>query len=117
FGLDLFQGSARLLCRRLAASDPFGALTDILLGITGAFAARWFMDVLRQIGGNFESDSWVFILCGAALLPWGFHSFYRRQDRFDQSQRSRVSRQDSQLSRQKMAGPQADSRKTRAPAA
>ena len=70
--------SIGLVCRRFAAAHPFGAFTDVLLGITGAFAARWFVDVLRQIGVDFESYSWMFVLCGAALPPLGFHGFYRQ---------------------------------------
>jgi uncharacterized membrane protein YeaQ/YmgE (transglycosylase-associated protein family) len=97
-----------LLYKRFAAAHPFGAVADMLLGITGAFAARWFMDVLR-VGMNAESYSWIFVLAGAALPPWSFHGFRRRHNRIQQLQRLSVSRQDSQVS-QPIADPQADSR-------
>ena len=73
-----------------------GTIADLLLGITGAFAARWFIDVFRQIGLNVQSYSWVFVLCGAALPRWGFRRLRRRI----QIHQSRWSRRDSQASRQ-----------------
>jgi len=103
-----------LLYRRFAAAHPFGALTDMMLGITGAFAVRWLVDVLHQIGVNFELYSWVFVLCGAALLPWCFRGFHRRQRR--RSTHAHVWRRDS-AQYPTPASPQTDSSKTRAPAA
>ena len=102
--------SVGLVCRRFAAAHPLGAFTDMLLGITGAFAGRWFVDVLRQIGVNFESYSWTLVLCGACFaavgLPWlsGFrvHTFHGRTRTY---------------SERKMASQQVDSRKNDVPAA
>jgi len=105
-----------LVYRRLATAHPFGALTDMMLGVTGAFAIRWLVDVLRQIGVNSEPYSWVFVLCGAALLPWSFQGFHRRQSQRHRSTDVNVLRQDSPPCR-KTASPQPDSGKTPAPAA
>ena len=99
-----------LLCRRFAAGQTFGALTDVLLAITGAFAVRWLIDVLRQIGRNPEPYSWILVLCGAVLLRWVFYSIHRRNSQIHRSEGSSVSRQDSEPF-QPMAKPQADSRK------
>jgi hypothetical protein len=85
----------------------------MLLGIIGAFAGVWFTDVLRQMGVNFDSYSWMFVLCGAALLPLSFHGFYGH----GWLQRPWVSRQDSQEFREKMASQKVDSRKNDAPSA
>jgi len=84
---------AGLLWRRFATAHPYDALADMLLGITGAFAARWFIDVLRHLGMNRESYGWVLVLAGAALLPWSARSFYRRQHQIHQS-RASVSQQE-----------------------
>ena len=105
-----------LLCRRFAAAHPSGAVTDMLLGITGSFAGRSLLDILTRIGVNAESCSWIFVLCGAALLPLSFHGFRRRHDQIQRSKQARISRQGSMVSQQ-MPGPQAYSTKTRAPAA
>ena len=84
-----------LLWRRFATAHPYDTLADMLLGITGAFAARWFIDALRHLGINLESYGWVLVLAGAALLPWSVRGFYRRQRQIHQS-RTSVSQQDSQ---------------------
>jgi len=104
-----------LVYRRFAAAHPFGALTDMMLGVTGAFAVRWLVDVLRQIGVSSEPYSWVFLLCGAALLPWSFR-FHRRQSQRHRSTHASVLPQDWPPCR-KTASSQPDSSKTRAPAA
>jgi uncharacterized membrane protein YeaQ/YmgE (transglycosylase-associated protein family) len=103
-----------LLCRRFAAAHSFSTVADIMLGITGAFAGRSLVDVLTRIGVNAGSYSWVFALCGAALLPWTFHRFGRRQAQNPKG--PSVSRQDSLVSK-KIAKSQMDSTKTRARAA
>ena len=61
--------------RRFSATHTFGGIADMLLGITGAFVARWLLDVLSEFGVGTGSYDIVFILCGAALLPWCFHRF------------------------------------------
>ena len=100
-----------LLCRRFSAAHPPGTFTDILLGITGAFAARWFLDVLQLIGANLESYRWVFVLCGAALVPWSFHRLRRWEQIHHPQYQSKTRKVVTDSSRQ------ADPRKTRAPAA
>jgi len=70
---------AGLSWRRFAHGHDCGAFTDIVLGITGAFAARCLQDVLHEIGVNLEPYGILLALCGSALLPWAFHGLRRRQ--------------------------------------
>jgi len=92
-----------LLYRRYAATRPFGGFTDALLGITGAFSARWFVDNLHLIGLNFGSFSWLLVACGAALLPWSFHGFRRRSASTHQLGPSDTHPQEGQLKKTALA--------------
>jgi uncharacterized membrane protein YeaQ/YmgE (transglycosylase-associated protein family) len=85
-----------LLCRRYAVTRPAGAVSDALVGITGAFAARWFMDTLRLTGLNFGSYNWIFVVEGAVLLLWCVHGFRRRSIPIPQIRLSGNSVQDAQ---------------------
>jgi uncharacterized membrane protein YeaQ/YmgE (transglycosylase-associated protein family) len=60
--------------RRFAAKQAFGGVTDILLGITCVFMARWLLDVLAQLGLATRRFEIMLILCGAAILSWFFHA-------------------------------------------
>jgi uncharacterized membrane protein YeaQ/YmgE (transglycosylase-associated protein family) len=67
------------LWRRLVLAHRDGGFTDMLLGITGAFGATWLLDLLRQYGVNTGPYTFVFVVCGAGLLPWSFSGFERRE--------------------------------------
>jgi len=96
--------------KRSSATHTFGGTTDMLLGITGAFVARWLLDVFSEFGVGTGSYDIVFILCGAALLPWCFHRFLKT--------RSHSADPPEQKSPQSAAAPnnKADSDETPAPA-
>ena len=51
---------------RVMRNRAFGTVADILLGITGAFAVCWILDLI-----GVEHDSWnygtILVVCGAAL--------------------------------------------------
>ena len=48
---------------------------NIMLGITGAFSARWLVDLLSQLGLRAARYEIIVTLFCAALLPWCFHGF------------------------------------------
>jgi len=68
-----------LLWKRFTATERAGTFTNMLLGTTGAFAARWLVDVLGHFGMNDQPFSVVFAICGSSLLLWGFHGFIRKE--------------------------------------
>jgi uncharacterized membrane protein YeaQ/YmgE (transglycosylase-associated protein family) len=107
---------AGLSWRRFADVHDLGAFTDIMLGITGAFAARWMQDVLHEIGVNLEPYGILLVLCGSALLPWSFHGLRRRQGARHQLQRPDIPQQDLQSSIA-LTDERAHSHKTHTPAA
>jgi len=68
-GLGVFAG---LLVRRLTSSPAFGTLADVLLGVTGAFAARVLTDLVFRT--NSLSVAAVPLVMGsAAALPAWIH--------------------------------------------
>jgi len=68
-----------LLWKRFTATERAGTFTDMLLGTTGAFAARWLVDVLGHFGVNDQHFSVVLAICGSSLLLWCFHGFTRKE--------------------------------------
>jgi uncharacterized membrane protein YeaQ/YmgE (transglycosylase-associated protein family) len=95
--------------RRVANSHTFGFVSDMLLGITGAFGARWMLDILSQIGVYTGRYDIVFILIGAGLIPWCYHGVMER--------RSHRSKKDASPENDASLNVDVGSPKTRAPAA
>jgi uncharacterized membrane protein YeaQ/YmgE (transglycosylase-associated protein family) len=64
---------------KIAGDDGFGTLTDVLLGITGAFVVRW---SLENIGISLH-DVYLLLLSvwGAAALPAALRFGIRRHNR------------------------------------
>jgi uncharacterized membrane protein YeaQ/YmgE (transglycosylase-associated protein family) len=64
---------------KVAGDDGFGTLTDVLLGITGAFVVRW---SLENIGISLH-DVYLLLLSvwGAAALPVALRLGIRRRNR------------------------------------
>jgi uncharacterized membrane protein YeaQ/YmgE (transglycosylase-associated protein family) len=60
------------LWKRLATTNRASGFSNILLGITGAFAASWLFDVFLQSGLSFDTYSIVVVICGAALVLWSY---------------------------------------------
>ena len=60
------------LWKRLVITNRASGFSNILLGITGAFAARWLVDVFLQFGLSFDTYGIVVVICGAALVLWSF---------------------------------------------
>jgi uncharacterized membrane protein YeaQ/YmgE (transglycosylase-associated protein family) len=106
---------AGLLWRRFAATHLFGAFTHALLGITGAFAGCWLMDILRQTGLNFGRSEWLFVACGAVLLLWIFYGFQRRSDHIHELRPSGSPRQEQAPAKKEAS--HSDSNETRRSAA
>lgn len=101
-----------LAWRRFAASRQGGGIGVILLGITGAFAARWLLDVLLQLGVDSMPYSIIFVVCGAGVLPWCFYGFGSITNQTRKSHPPSLARQSSQST-----GEQSDSSETPARAA
>jgi uncharacterized membrane protein YeaQ/YmgE (transglycosylase-associated protein family) len=96
--------------RRFSATHMFGGITDMLLGITGAFAARCLLDVFSLFGVASSSYDIVFILWGAGLLPWCFHRFLEIRSHSADSRPKKISQSAV------VPSDKADSSETRAPA-
>jgi len=64
---------------RVAGDDGFGTLSDILLGITGAFAVRW---SIENIGISLKDVYLLlFSIWGAAIFPAALRLTIRRHHR------------------------------------
>jgi uncharacterized membrane protein YeaQ/YmgE (transglycosylase-associated protein family) len=74
-GLGVFAG---LLVRRLTNSPAFGTFADMLLGITGAFAARVLTDLVLQTH-SFPAAAAPLVLGSAVALPAAIHMVTVRQ--------------------------------------
>jgi uncharacterized membrane protein YeaQ/YmgE (transglycosylase-associated protein family) len=66
--------SVGLFVRLIVGDKAYGAVADALLGITGAFAARW---VIGQADIAWDSRA-LFTIWAAAFLPCVAHFFARR---------------------------------------
>ena len=82
---------AGILWKRFSTEHRSDALTDMLLGITGAFGARWLLDVLGEASPNSRSLNVVLTLTGAGLLLWCFNGFNRKPRQFPQARPSVIS--------------------------
>lgn len=80
-----------ILWKRFSAEHRSGTFTDMLLGITGGFAARWLLDVLGEASLNSRSLGVVATLTGAGLLLWCFNGLDRKPRRFPQARPSVIS--------------------------
>lgn len=68
-----------LATRRIAGGQAYGAVTDALLGITGAFAADWLMEALAPHDPLAWSLRAVLTSLGAAALPAAVHLLATRK--------------------------------------
>jgi len=67
-----------LVTRTIVGGKAYGAVADALLGITGAFAIDWMLQVVHHTTISWSSST-VFTIWGAAALPLLVHFFGRRQ--------------------------------------
>lgn len=70
-------GFVGLVTRKVLGGKGFGAVTDMLLGITGAFAADWLIGVFASPAEVAWSYKILFIIWGAAALPLVAHFIAR----------------------------------------
>ena len=66
-----------LVTRTIVGGKAYGAVADALLGITGAFAVDWMLQVVSHTAISWSSST-VLTIWGAASLPLLVHFFARR---------------------------------------
>jgi uncharacterized membrane protein YeaQ/YmgE (transglycosylase-associated protein family) len=71
--------SVGLIVRKIAGGKAYGAVTDMLLGITGAFAADWLMGMVTVASEVAWSYRVLFAIWGAAVLPLSAHFLVNRR--------------------------------------
>jgi uncharacterized membrane protein YeaQ/YmgE (transglycosylase-associated protein family) len=69
--------SVSLVTRKVLGDSGYGNITDMLLGINGAFGADWIIGVFAPPGEVGPSYKVLFIICGSAALPLGAHLLAR----------------------------------------
>jgi uncharacterized membrane protein YeaQ/YmgE (transglycosylase-associated protein family) len=74
-----------LVTRKVLGGEGYGTVTDMLLGITGAFAADWLIGVFAWPAEVAWSYKILFIIWGAAALPLVAHFIARSRDPRTQS--------------------------------
>lgn len=67
-----------LVVRNAVGGKAYGAVTDMLLGITGAFAANWLIGALAVANDVAWSYGVLFVIWGAAALPLLAHFLAKR---------------------------------------
>ena len=67
-----------LLVRYIMSGEAYGALVDMFLGLTGAFAAQWFLTTLASSRTPWNSRL-LLVVWGAAALPIFVHKVSKRR--------------------------------------
>lgn len=70
-------GFVGLVMRKVLGGKGYGTMTDMLLGITGAFAATCLIGVFASPAEVGSSYKVLFITWGSAALPLGAHLLAR----------------------------------------
>ena len=67
-----------LLVRKIAEGHAYGAVTDMLLGISGAFGTKWLIEQIGDWTSAPGSDKLLFVIWGSAALPALAHLYTKR---------------------------------------